>query len=98
MENNFRIEYAQNELNKAQAIENYVRSGVAKDLDGVIDNLLDVDANGDKMTPANECIDALAFYIALLKDVSEDAAWRKERLDAIVKEEQSKAKADEVTE
>lgn len=97
MENNYAIEYAQNELNKAQAIEDYVRKGIAKDLDGVIDDLTNIDENGNEMTPTNVCIDALTFYIELLKDVSEDAAWRKERLDAIVKEEQAKAKADEVT-
>lgn len=98
MEKTYRIEYAENELNKAQAIEDYVRKGIAKDLDGVIDDLTNIDENGNEMTPSNVCIDALAFYIELLKDVSEDAAWRKERLDAIVKEEQAKAKADEVTE
>lgn len=98
MENNFRIDYAQQELTKAQAIENYVRNGIAKDLDGVIDDLTNIDENGNEMTPTKVCIDALTFYIELLKDVSEEAAWRKERLDAIVKEEQAKAKADEVTE
>lgn len=97
MENNYAIEYAQQELSKAQAIEDYVRKGIAKDLDGVIDDLTNIDENGNEMTPSNVCIDTLTFYIELLKDVSEDAAWRKERLDAIVKEEQAKAKADEVT-
>ena len=72
-----------------------VRKGIAKDLDGVIDDLTNIDENGNEMTPTKVCIDALTFYIELLKDVSEDAAWRKERLDAIVKEEQAKAKADE---
>ena len=97
MENNLRIEFAQQDLTKAQAIENYVRKGVAKDLLDVIEDLTNIDENGNEMTPSNVCIDALTFYIELLKDVSEDAAWRKERLDAIVKEEQAKAKADEVT-
>lgn len=98
MENNYAIEYAQQELTKAQAIEDYVRKGIAKDLDGVIDDLTNIDENGNEMTPSNVCIDALTFYIELLKDVGEEAAWRKERLDAIVKEEEAKAKADEVTE
>lgn len=98
MENNFKIKYAEHDLNKAQAIEDYVRKGIAKDLDGVIDDLTNIDENGNEMTPTKVCIDALTFYIELLKDVGEEAAWRKERLDAIVKEEQAKAKADEVTE
>lgn len=98
MENNYRIEYAENELNKAQAIEDYVRRGIAKDLDGVIDDLIDIDENGNEMTPTSVCIDSLTFYLELLKDVSGTTAYRKERLDEIVKEEQAKAKADEVTE
>lgn len=98
MENNYRIEYAENELNKAQAIEDYVRRGIAKDLDGVIDDLIDIDENGNEMTPTSVCIDSLTFYTELLKDVSGTTAYRKERLDEIVKEEQAKAKADEVTE
>ena len=98
MENNYRIEYAENELNKAQAIEDYVRRGIAKDLDGVIDDLIDIDENGNEMTPTSVCIDSLTFYTELLKDVSGNTAYRKERLDEIVKEEQAKAKADEVTE
>lgn len=90
MENNLRIEFAQQDLTKAQAIENYVRKGVAKDLLDVIEDLTNFDENGNEMTPSNVCIDALTFYIELLKDVSEEAAWRKERLDAIVKEEELK--------
>lgn len=69
MENNYRIEYAQNELNKAQAIEDYVRRGIAKDLYGVITDLNYIDENGNEMTPTSVCIDSLTFYTELLKDV-----------------------------
>lgn len=88
MKNNYRIEYAQNELNRAQAIEDYVRKGIAKDLDGVIDDLTNIDENGNEMTPTSVCIDSLTFYLGLLQDVSGNTAYRKERLDEIVKEEQ----------
>lgn len=47
MENNFKIKYAQQDLAKAQAIEDYVRKGIAKDLDGVIDDLTNIDENGN---------------------------------------------------
>ena len=98
MENNYRIEYAENKLNKAQAIEDYVRKGIAKDLDGVIDDLIDCDENGNEMTPTNVCTDALTFYLELLKDVNDATKDAKEYLDRVVSEEQAKAKADEVTE
>ena len=98
MEKNYRIEYAENNLNKAQAIENYVRRGIAKDLDGVIDDLIDCDETGNEMTPTNVCTDALAFYLNVLQDVASTTKDRKEYLDRVVAEEQAKAKADEVTE
>lgn len=98
MEKNYRIEYAENNLNKAQAIENCVRRGIAKDLDGVIDDLIDCDENGNEMTPTNVCTDALAFYLEVLKDVNRATKDAKAYLDQVVAEEQAKAKADEVTE
>lgn len=90
MEKNYRIEYAENELNKAQAIENYVRKGIARDLDGVIDDLIDCDENGNEMTPTKVCIDALAFYLDILKDVEKATKSSKKYLDDVVAEEQAK--------
>ena len=98
MEKNYRIEYAEKGLNKAQAIENYVRRGIAKDLDGVIDDLIDCDENGNELTPMNVCMDALTFYLGVLQDVNRATKDAKEYLDRVVAEEQPKAKADEVTE
>ena len=90
MEKNYRIEYAENDLNKAQAIENYVRRGIARDLDGVIDDLIDCDENGNEMTPTKVCIDALAFYLDILKDVEKATKSSKAYLDSVVAEEQAK--------
>ena len=86
MEKNYRIEYAENELNKAQAIEDYVRKGIAKDLDGVID----CDKNGNEMTPTKVCIETLAFYLDLLKDVEKATKNAKGYLDGVVAEAQAK--------
>ena len=90
MEKNYRIEYAENELNKAQLIENYVRKGIAKDLDGVIDDLNDYDCNGNEVTPTKACIETLAFYLDLLKDVEKATKNAKGYLDGVVAEEQAK--------
>lgn len=90
MEKNYRIEYAENELNKAQAIEDYVRKGIAKDLDGVIDDLIDCHEDGSEMTPTNVCTDALAFYLDLLKDVEKATKNAKGYLDGVVAEERAK--------
>ena len=90
MEKNYRIEYAEKGLNKAQAIEDYVRRGIAKDLDGVIDDLIDCDENGNEMTPTNVCTDALAFYLAVLQDANRATKDAKEYLDRVVAEEQPK--------
>ena len=90
MEKNYRIEYAENELNKAQAIENYVRKGIARDLDGVIDDLIDCNENGNEMTPTKVCIETFAFYLDLLKDVEKSTKNAKGYLDGVVAEEQAK--------
>ncbi len=102
MENNYRIEYAENNLNKAQAIENYVRRGIAKDLDGVIDDLIDCDENGNELTPTKLCIETLEKLIETLKTVNRDSEFcRKELENAIAEakaDEEADEKADEVTE
>lgn len=90
MEKNYRIEYAEQDLNKAQAIENFVRRGIARDLDGVIDDLIDCDENGNEMTPTKVCIDAFALYLDILKDVEKATKSSKAYLDSVVAEEQAK--------
>ena len=94
MEKNYRIEYAENELNKAQAIENYVRKGIAKDLDGVIDDLNDYDCNGNEATPTKACIERLEKLLDVLKSVERTSEYRRKDLEQTV----ARDKADEVTE
>ena len=54
---NYWTERAEKDLETAQQIEMFTRKGVAKELDGVIDDLNDYDCNGNEATPTKTCIE-----------------------------------------
>ena len=93
MENQW-IENAEKYLETAKQIEMFARKGVAKELDGVIDDLNDYDCNGNEATPTKACIERLEKLLDVLKSVERTSEYRRKDLEQTV----ARDKADEVTE
>ena len=91
---NYWTERAEKDLETAQQIEMFTRKGVAKELDGVIDDLNDYDCNGNEVTPTKVCIETLEKLLDVLKSVERTSAYRRKDLEQTVARE----KADEVAE
>lgn len=91
---NYWIENAEKYLETAQQIEMFARKGVAKELDGVIDDLNDYDCNGNEATPTKACIERLEKLLDVLKSVERTSEYRRKDLEQTV----ARDKADEVAE
>lgn len=91
---NYWLERAEKDLETAQQIEMFTRKGVAKELDGVIDDLNDYDCNGNEATPTKACIEMLEKLLDVLKSVERTSEYRRKDLEQTV----ARDKADEVTE
>ena len=91
---NYWIENAEKYLETAKQIEMFARKGVAKELDGVIDDLNDYDCNGNEATPTKACIERLEKLLDVLKSVERTSEYRRKDLEQTV----ARDKADEVTE
>lgn len=90
---NYWIERVEKDLETAQQIEMFARKGVAKELDGVIDDLNDYDCNGNEVTPTKACIETLEKLLDVLKSVERTSEYRRKDLELTVARET----ADEVT-
>lgn len=92
---NYWIERAEKAFETAQQIEMFTRRGVAKELDGVIDDLNDYDCNGNEATPTKLCIETLEKLLETLKSVDRDSAFCRKELDQAIAEAKADEEADE---
>ncbi len=81
---NYWLERAEKDLETAQQIEMFTRKGVAKELDGVIDDLTDYDCNGNEATPTKTCIETLEKLLETLKSVEMTSEFRRKDLEQTV--------------
>lgn len=81
---NYWIERAEKDFETAQQIEMFTRKGVAKELDGVIDDLTDYDCRENGATPTKVCIETLEKLLETLKSVERTSANRRKDLEQVV--------------